>query len=121
MPAKSVQFRRAVSYAVLVALLGALSVTLSQCTMVGERLTGPTLQRVTPTTCVGHCKDLYDNLFALERKRHLAEIEICAVLSGPERQECLVRENVRHQAATDQLTQGKLDCLQACSRPRAGG
>jgi hypothetical protein len=120
MPAISVQFRRAASYAVLVALLGALSVPLSQCTMVGERLTGPNLHRVTPTTCVVHCKDLYDNLFALERKRHLAEIEICAALSGPEKQECLVREDVRHRGATDQLNQGKLDCLQACSRPSSG-
>jgi hypothetical protein len=121
MPAKSLSFRSAASGVALVALFGAASITMSQCTMVRDHLTGVSLHRVSPISCVEHCKNFYDNLFALERKRHLGAVEACRALPATEKQDCLIDEQARHQAASDELTQGKIDCLDACARPSAGG
>jgi len=63
------RLRRAVVFAALAALLGVVSLTLSQCTMVGDNLTGVGLTSTAPTTCVKQCNNLYDLLFKLEQKK----------------------------------------------------
>ena len=61
------RLRRAVAFVVLAALLGLVSLTLSQCTMVGDNLTGVGLSGVGPTSCVKQCNDLYKMLYDQEQ------------------------------------------------------
>jgi len=109
------RLRRAIAYAVLAALLGVVSLTLSQCTMVGDNLTGVSLSRSAPTSCIKTCNDLYDLLYKLERKKHAAENDLCQLLpAGQAKNDCLQVESARHTAAKDQLTDDKVACHNNC-------
>lgn len=114
------RLRRAVAYAVLAALLGVVSLTLSQCTMVGDSLTGVNLKRVGPTTCIKQCNDLFALLYKLEQKRHIAENEQCNMLSGQAAQDCKAIESDTHTANKAQLTADKIACQNNCYHEGAG-
>ena len=90
------RLRRAVVYAALATLLGVVSLTLSQCTMVGDSLTGVGLNKGRPTTCIKQCNDLYKLLFAQEQKLFLQNQEICLGLPQPDKDACLAAEAVRY-------------------------
>lgn len=114
------RLRRAVTFAVLAALLGLVSLTLSQCTMVGDSLTGVTIDGVGPTSCVKQCNDLYAILYKLEQKKHDTNVETCQNLPQPYKSDCLNAETTRHEAAKAQLSQGKIDCQNNCHRQGSG-
>jgi len=115
------RLRRAVAYAALAALLGVVSLTLSQCTMVGDSLTGVNLKRVGPTTCIKQCNDLFALLYKLEQKRHIAETEQCRLIpGGDERAACLAAEDATHIANKDQLSADKIACQNNCYHEGAG-
>lgn len=114
------RLRRAVAFAALAALLGAVSLTLSQCTMVGDNLTGVDLQRAGPTSCTKQCNDTYAGLYKMEQKRHLAAIEVCQSLAQPAKGECLVAEDALAAANRDALGAGKIACQNDCHRQGAG-
>jgi len=115
------RLRRAAAFAGLAALLGLVSLTVSQCTMVGDSLTGIGVKRSAPTTCTKACNDQYDLLFKLERKRHDAENDLCNLLPpGPEKNDCLTAEAARHNAAKDALTAGKIACQDGCHHQGTG-
>ena len=59
-PARLNRLRRAITYGALAALLSIVTVMLSQCTMIGERLTGVSLDRSQRASCIGNCKDARD-------------------------------------------------------------
>jgi len=73
------RLRRAVIYAALATLLGVVSLTLSQCTMVGDKLTGVDLNRGRPTTCLKNCNDFYALVYDQEQKYHDQAMLLCAV------------------------------------------
>ena len=105
------------------ALAGTLlaSLTLTGCTLVDERITGVTLDRANPTTCVRQCNDRYGLLFDLERKRHAMEVERCqAIPDKPAMRICLQDEALRFEGAMGQMVSGKTDCLASCTRTGAG-
>lgn len=113
--------RRAVALSVLAALLGVVSLVLSQCTMVGDSVTGVSLSRAAATSCIKQCNDLYDLLFKLEQKRHIAENDLCQQLPpGPVKNDCLQAESTRHNAAKDALAAGKDACKANCHHQGAG-
>ena len=115
------RLRRAVAFAVLAALLGLVSLTVTQCTMVGDNLTGVGFTRSAPTTCSKSCLDLYDLLFKLEAKRHQAETDLCnAIPDVTERQVCKDLESDRHVAAKQKLTGDKQACTNGCHHQGAG-
>jgi len=115
------RLRRAVVFAALAALLGVVSLTLSQCTMVGDNLTGVGLTSTAPTTCVKQCNNLYDLLFKLEQKKHAAEIDICQSLDDNQaKADCLAAEDARHQQAKADLTAGKIACQDNCHHQGVG-
>ncbi|TMQ65303.1 MAG: hypothetical protein E6K78_07765 [Candidatus Eisenbacteria bacterium] len=112
---------RAVVFVALATVLGVVSLTLSQCTMVGDNLTGVGLTRAAPTTCIKHCNDLYDLLFKLEQKRHAAEVAVCQLIEDNNaKNDCLQAESTRHSAAKDALTAGKIDCQNDCHHQGVG-
>jgi len=113
--------RLAVSFIVLAALLGAMTMVLAQCTMVGDNVTGVGLDRVGPTTCIKLCNDSFAELYKQEQKRHIAAQEQCQLLpGGDDRATCLAAEDATHQANKNQLTADKIDCQNNCYHEGAG-
>jgi hypothetical protein len=126
------RLRRAVIYAALATMLGAVSLTLSQCTMVGDNLTGVDLSKGRPTTCIKQCNDFYKLVYDQETKYHdqaklLCDVEKCAELPQPDqaaciaaRQACQNAEAARHTAATSFNSQAKQDCQNNCHSQGTG-
>jgi hypothetical protein len=114
------RLRRAVAFAALAALLGLVSLTLSQCTMVGDSTTGLSLNGVGPTSCVKQCNDFYKLVYEAEQKTHLLNVENCQFLPQPFKGECLVAEDARHTAAMEAISTGKIDCQNSCHRQGSG-
>lgn len=50
------RLRRVAAYALLAALLGVVSLLLSQCMMVGDNVTGVSLDKSARATCIGNCQ-----------------------------------------------------------------
>ena len=111
------RIRRAAVYAALATLLGVVSLTLSQCTMVGDNLTGVGLNAGRPTTCIKQCNDLYKMLFDQEQKLHQTNLDLC----GQDNGDCKNAEAARHSAAMDALGQAKLDCQTGCQHQQGTG
>ena len=114
------RLRRAVVYAALATMLGLVALTLSQCTLVGDSLTGVDLSGVGPTSCVKQCNDLYAIAYKREQKIHDSNNDICQSLPQDLRAGCLDSETARHEAAKAALSQGKIDCQNGCHRQGAG-
>jgi hypothetical protein len=130
------RLRRAVIYAALATMLGVVSLTLSQCTMVGDNLTGVDLSKGRPTTCIKQCNDFYKLVYDQEQKYHDQASLLCtmnrdACLSSattPEQQQacqaqfvtCRDNEDARHQAATAYNGQAKIDCQNNCHSQGTG-
>jgi hypothetical protein len=114
------RLRRAVVYAALATMLGLVALTLSQCTLVGDSLTGVDLSGVGPTSCVKQCNDFYAIAYKREQKIHDSNNDICQSLPQDLRAGCLDSETARHEAAKAALSQGKIDCQNGCHRQGAG-
>jgi hypothetical protein len=130
------RLRRAVIYAALATMLGVVSLTLSQCTMVGDNLTGVDLSKGRPTTCIKQCNDFYKLVYDQETKYHdqakllctLANDACRASATTPEevaacqaaKVTCLADEDTRHQAATAYNGQAKIDCQNNCHSQGTG-
>ena len=120
-------------YAALATLLGVVSLTLSQCTMVGDKLTGVDVFRGRPTTCIKLCNDDAVLAFDAEQKEHAEQKELCdavncALLPQPDqaacidaRQACQQAESARHEAAKAAITQAKVDCQNGCAHTQGTG
>lgn len=114
------RLRRAVAFAALAALLGLAALTLSQCTLVGDSLSGVNLDGVGPTSCVKQCNDFYAIAYKREQKIHDSNNDLCQSLPQELRADCLAAETARHEAAKATLSQGKIDCQNNCHRQGAG-
>ena len=114
------RLRRAVAFAALAALLGLAALTLSQCTLVGDGLTGVNLDGVGPTSCVKQCNDFYAIAYKREQKIHDSNNDLCQSLPQELRADCLAQETARHEAAKAALAQGKTDCQNSCHRQGSG-
>ena len=114
------RLRRAVAYAALAALLGLVALTLSQCTLVGDSLTGVNVDGVGPTSCVKQCNDFYAIAYKAEQRIHDTNNSNCNNLPSPFKQTCLDDETARHEAAKAALASGKIECQNNCHRQGAG-
>jgi len=130
------RLRRAVIYAALATMLGVVSLTLSQCTMVGDNLTGVDLSKGRPTTCIKQCNDFYKLVYDQETKYHdqakllcdmaFDNCEASAVTQEDhaaciaQRQACQAQESSRHSAATSYNGQAKIDCQNNCHSQGTG-
>lgn len=113
--------RRALAYLGLASFLGAVALTLGQCTMVGDSLTGVSLSRRAPTTCIKECNDRFAELYKNEQKRHIAAVEQCHLLpGGAARAACLEAEDATHRANKTQLSADKTACQNRCYHEGAG-
>src|SRR2546426_7952763 len=75
--ARHTRLRRAVVYAALAALLGVVAITLTQCTQVGDNLTGIGLISNKPVSCKKQCDQTYNMQVKQENALHKANNQAC--------------------------------------------
>src|SRR5262245_9129788 len=118
--ARPTRLGRAAAFAVLAMFLGVVALSLSQCTMVGDSLTGVDLSKGRPTTCIKQCNDFYAMQYDNEQKLYAQNKENCQQLSQPAKDNCLAAELARHQAKMAELGQAKIDCQNNCHHQGTG-
>ena len=114
------RLRRAAVYVALAMMLGVVSLTLTQCQLVGDKVNGVRLFKGQPTTCIKQCNDAFKILYDQEQKLHDTNVENCQALSQPGRGACLAAEEARHSARMAELGQQKTDCQNNCHHQGAG-
>jgi hypothetical protein len=107
--------RRAVVYAALATLLGVVSLTLSQCTQVGDSLTGVGRISNKPVSCKKQCDKDANALKKQESALHKANMKACGSDAA-----CKNAENARHNAAKAQIEADRNACKANCHKQGAG-
>jgi len=100
----------------LLVALAASSVALTQCRMVGDRLTGirvDVLKR--KGDCIKGCKDTFRDAKKAETDLHAAAIRDCAG-----NRTCLAQEAARHEAALQAIEAAYVACQNGCHNQGAG-
>jgi hypothetical protein len=103
-----------------IAILAVGLAVLVGCTSVSDSLTGVSLDRNGPTSCVKQCNDFYAGEYDKEQKLHETNKEYCQTLSQPAKGDCLVAEDARHTAAMTALGNAKIECQNNCHRQGTG-
>ena len=104
-------------------LLGAIALivaTVVGCTMVGDRLTGVSLDKAGPTSCIKSCTGSATDQVHAEVEAHQAAIRGCQELSSEDRGPCMQAEAARHTAAMAQINSGRQECMNSCHRQGSG-
>ena len=104
---------------VLVASIVALAAVVG-CTMVGDALTGVSVDRRNPSHCLKECVETFDEQVRREVVRHRAEIVACHALPESQREACEAAEAARHQAAMERIAAGRRECMNDCHRQGTG-
>ena len=113
--ARHSRLRRAVVYTALAALLGVAAITLSQCTQVGDNLTGVGLISNKPVSCKKACDKTYNQAVKSENSLHKANMQACGSDAA-----CKSAENARHNAAIAALQSQRDACKANCHKQGAG-
>lgn len=100
--------RQAVRGLLLLALAGA-SLSLMQCRMVDDRLTGVGIGGVMKSDCAKACKESYKEALKAERQLHQDNVRAC-----DRDADCLAAEEERHLQAEQAIEQAYADCLYQC-------
>ena len=112
--------RRVAVLAGLPLLFGVFALMLTQCKMVGDKITGVEALRGAPTTCIKACNDSSKIYFDIEQELHKTNVENCQALPQPQKGECLAAEDQRHTAEMERLGQYKIDCQNRCHEQGGG-
>ncbi len=108
--------RRGIALLSVVALAAAAAVTLSQCRMVDERLTGINSTGLgAASNCFTQCAKAYNDSIRVESQLHVANVHACA---GNET--CLALEELRHEAAVNRIQTGRNQCQDNCHHQGSG-
>lgn len=113
--------RRVVVLAGLAVLSGVFALALTQCQMVGEKLTGVQPSAGSSNSCIKACNDTAKVHFDQEQSLHSQNVANCQALPQPQRGDCLTAEDARHTAEMARLSQEKIDCQNHCHQQGAGG
>ena len=131
------RLRRAVIYAALATMLGVLSLTLSQCTLVGDNLTGVDLTKATSKPCKDACKAVY-NLYLDQESRYNFQInrlcglsyDACVAVAATaadtaacqaDSSACYTAERARHAQALIDIQNIFKQCKDACKHAQGTG
>ena len=111
------RLRRGASILALIALLGITAVSLSQCRVVPDNLTGvgASIARGGPGNCISACAKAYADSNRVESDLHDANILACG--GDPV---CEALEEARHVSAVHRISEGREDCFDDC-RYQGGG
>ena len=105
---------RAISIA-LFGLVGA-----AGCTMVGESLTGVSLNKQKVENCIKGCNEQAGVAMESEQRTHHENVEACLELSDGAKEACLDAEGGRHSAAVEEIQDGRKDCKGNCHHQGRG-
>ncbi len=108
------RIRHALGYAALGVLLGVASLTLSQCTQVGDSLTGVGRMSNDRVSCKHDCDKTFDALAKIEKKLHHENLKQC------DDQACKTAEDARYDAAIDAIEAQEAACQANCHRQGGG-
>jgi len=112
------RLRSAVAYAALAALLGVVSFTLSQCTMVGDNVTG--VRQFHSTTC-GHACAHQKNIDLQNELKDFKEAQdLCKTGPLADREQCLNDASAQHEANVAAIQAAYDACQAACHRQGTG-
>lgn len=111
----SSRLRRVSAFAVLGVGLTALALSLSQCQMVGERLTGVDLTAAKPSQCMNKCAKVYVEAKKLEIDHHKELAKACAGDTV-----CLALEDARFAQALELLKANQTACQSGCHHQGSG-
>jgi len=111
------RLRRAVAYAALAALLGVVSFTLSQCTMVGDNVTG--VKPFHATTCGHACAHQKNIDLQNELKDFKTAQEVCKAGPG-DPSACLEAASAQHEANVAAIQAAYDACQAGCHRQGTG-
>ena len=101
----------------LLALSILLGVTLTQCKMVTDGLTGTRLAEPEKAkNCIATCAKAYADSARAEDKLHERNEEACN-----DNDACEAREEARHEAAEKRIQLGRKDCQNRCHHQGGGG
>ena len=101
----------------LLALSIGLGVTLTQCKMVTDGLSGAKVdQSANASNCISGCSHAFNDSVRVESDLHVANIKACGSNSA-----CKADEDARHEAALIRLQLGRQDCQNRCHHQGGGG
>ena len=90
------------------------------CTMVGDHLTGISLEKAGPSSCIKSCSGSFSDQVQAEADAHKNAMESCAALPEGEHAACAQAEAARHQAVMHQISSGRQECMNGCHRQGGG-
>ena len=90
------------------------------CTMVGDHLTGVSVDKAGPSGCIQFCSKSSSDQVRAEAETHQAAIRGCQALASSERGACMEAEASRHAAAMVQINAGRRECMNGCHRQGGG-
>lgn len=109
--------RRVLASLGLLVLAAIATLSLSQCKMVDERLTGVSsfTAQQNAGQCISGCAHQYNDSIRVEVALHLANVAACN-----QSVTCLENEEARHEAAVARIQLGRLNCMQNCHHQGGG-
>ena len=90
------------------------------CTMVGESLTGVSLNKQQFENCIKGCNDQARAAMESEQRTHHENVEACLELSDGSKGACLDAEGARHSATVEEIQDGRKDCKGNCHHQGRG-
>jgi len=103
------RLRRVASFSALAVILAFTSITLTQCRMVADRITGVQPLSSSSFSCADRCRDIYKISIIIENAIHQIKLQICHGDAA-----CIATENARHTAALAKIEANRTACLQNC-------
>ncbi|MBI5710833.1 MAG: hypothetical protein HZC42_11100 [Candidatus Eisenbacteria bacterium] len=114
------RLRRSAGVAALGVLLAVVALSLTQCRLVDERLTGISrsaeFTKSKPEKCFKECHEDFQEAMEKEVERHVRAVHACAGDSV-----CLALEQVRHERAIDGFKDTEKKCREKCHHQGHGG
>jgi len=108
--------RRGFGLLALLALVALFAITLTQCKLVGERLTGVNAADVANAeNCFRECAFAYNDSIKLEIQIHKTNEQACN--RNPI---CRALEEARHDAAIARISAGRRECMANCHHQGGG-
>jgi hypothetical protein len=114
-PARLRVLRRAAIYGALATLLTLTAIALTQCTMVGDNLTGVSLSSVGPGQCISQCAQQFNDAVKAEFERYARDVFACG-----RNKDCLKAAKAVHDANMDKIKDDFRKCREECHHQGGG-
>jgi hypothetical protein len=110
------RLRRGSAFALLGVVLTVIALSLSQCRMVDERLTGVAVSPAKANSCLTQCQQVFQDSVRSQVANHAENSRACAGDSI-----CLALEAARWEALMARFKADRIACQTACQHQGSGG